>query len=173
MMHKYLTSNIKLTKRNLTLNVLRKLFDKNIGTNEVMNNAVSMSKQFVRKRFNDKLVKYVMQMKIVDAEKEQQSTRHEFYRMKSQYYQYVNKNGLIDMMFHRMMRDQVEKLWYEGKIKNSRKVKYLVNKWRTNRDAKVVDVRNVKYRDNELNVEVCDKNEEMEMLRLLIQSLVF
>ena len=63
-----------------------------------------------------------MREKILDASNEEKHVRRMFYHQKSEYFKNVNKNSIIDKMFHRMMKYEVEGIWYQGKMKNQRKI---------------------------------------------------
>ena len=81
--------------------------------------------------------------------------------MKKNYYECVRKNTIVDILFNRMMRHEIENVWNEGKAKNRKKVEFLCNKWKSDFENENVDTRGVQYKDIELGVELCDKNEEV------------
>ena len=58
-MHRLLCDNLKLTRRVLTRNLLKKLADLGIGTNEVEKYARGVCRQNVRRRRKEKLIRNV------------------------------------------------------------------------------------------------------------------
>ena len=77
-MHDLLCSNIKLSRRVLTRNLLRNLMHLGVGTNEVENYVEKMCKNNVRKGRNARLVKECMRSKVSDAEYDEHQIRKEF-----------------------------------------------------------------------------------------------
>ena len=122
-MHNYFKSNIKLTNRNLTVNLLKKLQRSNIGTNEVMEYTKKIESQFYRKPTGmSRNVHFVMREKIFDAEWAEKQIRKQFLWNKSEYHETIPKNSEIDVVFNGMMRNFVGNIWNLGKEKNSEKV---------------------------------------------------
>ena len=115
-MHQYLISNLKLTKRNLTVNRLKTLWKNKIGTNEAMIHANNISKHFVRRNGYNRSVQYIMKEKILDAECEERYIRNKFLKCKRSYHEVIKKNSIVDIIFNRIMRYEVEKVWSEGKV---------------------------------------------------------
>ena len=160
LMHNYLQNNIKLTKRNLKINLMQKLIRNRIGTNDVMICAEMLERQNVRKR-HSRFVHYAMKEKLYDAEYDEKSMRKTFMWSKSDYYKCINKNSIVDVMFHRLMRSRVENEWNVGKARNKSKAEHLLNRWKAQSQKAIENIRNVKYSDEDINVEVCDKNEDV------------
>ena len=67
-MHQLLCSNIKLTRRVLTKNLIKMIMKKDIGTNEVETFVKNVCKQNVNSRRNVGLIKSAMNVKLKDAE---------------------------------------------------------------------------------------------------------
>ena len=100
-----------------------------------------------------------MKEKLLDAQLDQKHIKGEFLRSKGRYQELVKKNSLVDVIFNNIMKYEVGKLWQEGKEKNRQKVKFLCSKWKKSKDQ-ISEIRGVKYRDEDLDVEISDKNEE-------------
>ena len=126
-----------------------------------MNHAKNISKNFVRRNGFERNLQYIMREKILDAECEERYVRNNFLKSKKNYYECVRKNTIVDILFNRMMRHEIENVWNEGKAKNRKKVEFLCNKWKSDFENENVDTRGVQYKDIELGVELCDKNEEV------------
>ena len=75
--------------------------------------------------------------------------RNQFIRSKVVYQKHVRKGSLIDDIFNRIMRHEVEYVWNSGKYKNQRKVSYLYNKWKSESFIQN-NFRNIKYKDIDL-----------------------
>ena len=128
-MHDFWTSNLKLNRRVLTVNLLKMLESENCGTNDVMYTARSMSKSSFSRRLYDRVRKVLMREKLNDALADESYVRKQFNMCRNNYYKSITKNSLVDNIFQDMMRLKVEKDWNEGKIKNKNKVHHLVSKW--------------------------------------------
>ena len=76
-MHKLMCTNIKLSRRVLTKNVLRRLMHLNVGTNEVEGYVAGLCKQNVRKERNHTLIRDCMRMKVHDSEYDERNIRKE------------------------------------------------------------------------------------------------
>ena len=103
-----------------------------------------------------------MREKVYDAEWDASNVRKQFLLSKTEYYKYVNRNTIVDQIFGRMMKHEVENEWKAGKVKNKNKITRLYEKWRKKPRGESENIRNVKYRDVDLeDIEVCDKNKEV------------
>ena len=130
-MHKYFTSNIKLTNRNLTINLIKNLMKNKLGTTEVMVYSKMIEKQMFRKQAgSSRTTYYAMREKLIDAEWAEKVVRRQFLWHKDEYYRNVTRNTIIDTIFHNMMRNFIGNVWYWGKVKNSEKVSRLCEKWK-------------------------------------------
>ena len=68
-------TNCKLTNRQLTVDLLKKLYQRGVGTHDVESIALKVIKG--EERRNPKIVKAVIKMKLEDAMKWQQRIRHQ------------------------------------------------------------------------------------------------
>jgi hypothetical protein len=84
-MHSLICTNIKLTRRVLTRNLLRRLVRENVGTNEVEIYTARVCKQNVRKMRDVQLVRQAMCSKLRDAEYDEKMIRSEFVRTSVEY----------------------------------------------------------------------------------------
>ena len=120
----------------------------NCGTNEVERYAQVVCKQNVRRGRNDKLIKDTMKHKVEDAKFDENEVRKLFVRSKIEYCRVIQRGSMIDMVFNRMMKYEVEQVWNEGKLRNTRKVSTLLQKWRPKQNMKTI--RNVMYGNDDL-----------------------
>ena len=127
-MHTLLCTNIKLTRRVLTKNVLKKLKQLGIGTNDVEKYAGIVCKQNVKQKRNVDLIKYTMKTKVDDAIFDEKMIRREFVRKSVVFGRTIRKHSQIDMEFKRIMRNEVETVWKDGKQKNTEKVAWASEK---------------------------------------------
>jgi hypothetical protein len=67
-MHQLLCTNVKLTRKVLTKNLIRTIMRRNIGTNDVEKYVRIVCKQNVRKKRNVGMIINAMKMKLNDAE---------------------------------------------------------------------------------------------------------
>ena len=121
-MHKFLYSNIKLSKRVSTVNLLTRLKNAGLGTQEIE-----------RKNQDRMMVSQGMKVKIQDAEFEVRKVRGQFFEAKTQYMELVNSSSLkmnseIDKEFKKVMKFEVEEVWRQRKEHNERKFEFLINK---------------------------------------------
>ena len=63
-MHKLICSNLKLSRRVLTRNLLRRLLNLSVGTNDVMKCASMIMRQNVRNHYDEKLIRDMMRSKV-------------------------------------------------------------------------------------------------------------
>ena len=130
------------------------------GTNEVEKYAQIVCKQSVRKGGNRKLIKDAMKHKADDAKFAENRARSEFVKCKNEYNKVIKNGSMIDVIFNRMMKDEVEHIWNEGKIKNKKKVETLVLRWLPKEN--VGSIRNVMYADIHLEEKVASRNTDLE-----------
>ena len=162
-MHNTLCSNLKLTRKVLTENLLTKMMRLGVGTNEVEIYARRMSKQNVRKGRNYKLVRDTMRSKIRDAEYDKRVARRQFVRDIIEYRRVTKKNSFVDVEFRRIMKWEVETVWECAKEKNVRKVDTLMNRWVPKRND-VKNIRDVKYTDEDLSTNTANDNSEEDVI---------
>ena len=127
-MQNLLCSNIRLTKRTATFNLLKKMKTASIGTREVELFAKVVTGQNVRKYQDRKLVAQGMKAKVDDAQYDVKRMRSQFYIAKTQYHKVVKRGSAIDRQFTRIMKIEVEKEWAERKEKNKRKFEFIKRK---------------------------------------------
>ena len=77
-MHQLLCTNVKLTRKVLTKNLLKTMMKKNIATNDVMKYAKGVCKQNVKNTNLKAMIHYAMKMKVKDAEYDESITRKIF-----------------------------------------------------------------------------------------------
>ena len=77
-MHQLLCTNMKLTRKVLTKNLIRTIMKRNIGTNEVEKYVGVECKQNVKKKRNVPMIRYTMKMKLDDAEFDENMIRKQF-----------------------------------------------------------------------------------------------
>ena len=77
-MHNLLTVSLKLVRRVQTVNVLKKLLNANVGTNEVEQWNRVIKSQSNRKVDDKFLVQYVMRYKVQDAEWMERKVQREY-----------------------------------------------------------------------------------------------
>ena len=160
-MHDFLCSNLSLTRRVASRNLLSDLMKKNIGTNDCENAAAKLAGQWTRKISTRGLVTQIMTLKLRDAEHCIRVARREFLQKKREYYRWVRRGTIIDLEMLRVVRTESERLWHMTKENNKKKVGQLFQKW----GPKVIqhqepDIRGVLYKDEDLNVSINDKNDE-------------
>ena len=155
-MHQLLSTNIKLTRKVLTKNLINTIMKRNIGTNDVEKYVQVVCKQNVRKTRNIAMIRHAMKMKLDDAEYDERVTRKYFYEKLNEYRKVMIRGSLVDEEFRRMMKREVEDVWMEGKKKNANKVISLVRKYAP-ADEKD-DTRDVLVTDAQLS----DENGNME-----------
>ena len=162
-MHLYFTTSIKLTRRVQTTNLLTTLRKHQCGTDEVEKWSRICSGQISsQNRNNDrKLVNSAMKLKIEDAQWNARQMRREFMKAKSQYRKTVVGGSMVDVEFQRLLRHGTRSSWFERKAANQKKVKHLLQKWRTQTHPNDDKTRGVKYKDIDIDAEVCDKNDEV------------
>ena len=84
---------IKLTNRQLTVDFLRKMLERKVGTHEVESLAQRVIKWDGRR--NPEVVATLLRMKLKDAIAWAQRLKKEFLKKKAELYKSINRNGLI------------------------------------------------------------------------------
>ena len=121
-MHQLLSSNIKLTRKVLTRNLLKTMLKKNVGTNDVVKYVNGVCKQNVKKTNRTIMIQFAMRMKVKDAEYDERLARKVFNQKLSEYKQSTIRGSHADTEFRNIMKYEVEDIWNKGKQKNSEKV---------------------------------------------------
>jgi hypothetical protein len=151
-MHQLLCTNIKLTRKVLTKNVIRTIMKRNIGTIEVEKYVGLVCKQNVKKKRNVPMIRYTMKMKLDDAEFDENMIRKQFKQKLREYEKTTIRGSPADVEFRRIMKLEVEDVWIKGKLKNIQKVKRLVEKYApTGGNGNIRDVIVADEKLNEMN----------------------
>ena len=128
-MHQLLCTNVKLTRKVLTKNLLKTVMKKNIATNDVMKYAKGVCKQNVKNTNLKAMIHYAMKMKVKDAEYDESITRKIFNQKMSEYKSATVVGSLADVEFRNIMKYEVESVWSRGKLKNKEKVFRIMMKY--------------------------------------------
>ena len=139
-MHSFLCSNLKLTRKVLTKNLLRKMMNMNVGTNEVERYVLRTSSQSVRNERNVRLIRNMMRSKVEDAEYDERCTRRQFVKNRKDYRRMVRLGSFVDLEFNMMMRYEVEFVWNNGKMKNAEKIDTLVRRYVPQMSSKEINM---------------------------------
>ena len=128
-----LNSKVKVTKRVLTVNLLKTLKEKNIGTNEIEHHLKNKS---WNNHWSSKMRKCMLNVKIDHANVELSKARSIFSRQYKHLIGRWGHNTVISSRFKQLMQNEVEYYWESGKTKNNEKVKHLKEKWNLYLDNK-------------------------------------
>ena len=109
----------KLTKRQLTVDCLRKLRVRKVGTNEVEGMAMKIIKGEGRR--NPKIVLTLLEMKLEDAMRIVERQRKQFMREKLSLYMTINRKGMIKEKFWSKVDVEMKKLLVDEKKKNQKR----------------------------------------------------
>ena len=90
-------SNCKLTNRQLTVDLLKKLYERGVGTHEVESVARKVIKGEPRR--NPKIVKAIIGIKLEDALRWQHRTRRQCLMEKAELYRFINRRGRLKEKF--------------------------------------------------------------------------
>ena len=146
----------KITKRQLTVDCLRKLIVRKVGTHEVEGLAKKVIKG--EERRNPKIVLSLLQMKLEDALRQVEKAKKQFLREKVGLYMSINRGGMLKEEFWSRVDSKVKKMWVDGKKKVQAKVDRLENIYKGARGNTGM-VGNIRVGDDELgeeNVELKD-----------------
>ena len=121
-----INSKVKVTKRVLTVNLLKTLKEKNIGTNEIEHHLKNKS---WNNHWSSKMRKCMLNVKIDHANVELSKARSIFSRQYKHLIGRWGHNNVISSRFKQLMQNEVEYYWESGKAKNNEKVKHLKEKW--------------------------------------------
>ena len=144
----------KITKRQLTVDCLRKLVMRKVGTHEVEGLAKKVIKG--EERRNPKIVLSLLQMKLEDALKQVEKAKKQFSREKMSLYMSINRSGMLKEEFWSRVDSKIKKMWVDGKKKVQAKVGRLEDIYKGAR-GKTGMVGNIRVGDDELgeeNVEI-------------------
>ena len=143
-------SHCKLTNRQLTIDLLRKLIERGVGTHEVEILAQKLIKREPRR--SPEIIKALLQLKLDDAVR----WRHRIFRQslkeKADLYRVINRRGLVKEQFWSALRLETAKIWSQGKDKNQRKADRLEGIYKGAKPYTGM-VGNIRVGDNELGHE--------------------
>jgi hypothetical protein len=169
LMTKTVNLKIAMTRRQLTLNLLRKLRTKKIGTNTVEHIAyrevLGRGGGDMDKRSRT-TVDYIMKGKVKNSEDEVRKVRQKFERK----YQYLQRRWghYLDIMatFNTIMQAEVTREWEDGKLRSRRKIEHLEGKWgkKTKREhvGENGEWRGIKFGDEALEEVVAKDNKPLK-----------
>ena len=161
-MHQYYCASLNLTRRVQTANLLKSLKAAGVGTNEVelYSKVCAGQSSRIKNRTSRRLVLEALKLKINDADWNARRMRRQVFVAKTKYRQVVRRNTVVDRAFQRMMKYEVEELWKERKSHNSKKVEFLVKKWKPVKAHENLEtVRGVTFKDSDIETEVNDRND--------------
>ena len=112
-------TNCKLTNRQLTVDLLRKLFERGVGTHDVE----SIAKKIIKgePRRNPNIVKSIIKIKLEDALKWQHRIRQQILKEKEELYRVISRRGRLKEEFWSALRLDLGRRWKDGKDKNQKK----------------------------------------------------
>ena len=137
----------KLTNRQLTVDLLRKLYERKVGTHEVESVAKKLVKGETRR--NPELVKTILQIKLDDALVWVNRIKKQLMREKVNLYISINRGGLLKEEFWSRAISENKKRWKAGKEKIQEKVNRLENTYKGVRTYTGM-VGNIRVGDREL-----------------------
>ena len=143
-------TNCKLTNRQLTVDLLKKLLERGVGTHDVENLSLKLIKGEPRR--NPEIVKTLIRIKLEDAQKWQHRIRKQSLKEKAELYRLINRRGLIKEEFWSALRRDVERRWRKGKEKNQKKADRLEVTYKGARPYTGM-VENIRVGDRELGEE--------------------
>jgi len=145
-----LKTNIKLTKRTLTLNLLRTMQREKLGTKDAEKIAAELSRNSNTR--NSEIVKDVMKWKIKDAENDLKNVKKEYITARNEVREAVPWKSEAGRRFGYLTTRVMNEVWDEGKENNDEKVKKLKEAVKKKNDK--VDVyKGVKVSDQALGEE--------------------
>ena len=112
-------TNCKLTNRQLTVDLLKKLYERGVGTHEVE----SIARKLIRgvPRRNPSIVKALIKIKLEDAMRWHHRTRRQCLMERAELYRFINRRGQLKEEFWSAMRLDLGRRWKKGKEKNQEK----------------------------------------------------
>ena len=113
-------TQVKLTNRQLAVDLLRKLFERGVGTHEVEQLAGKVIKGESRR--NPDIVKNLLRLKLEDAIRCKKRINKQGWKEKRELYRVINRRGLLKDEFWSALRLDIERKWMKGKEKNQHKV---------------------------------------------------
>ena len=137
-------SKLKVTKRVLTVKLLQKLKDRNIGTNEI---EYHLKYQRMNKHWISEMRRSMLNVRLRNAQVELAKSRTIFDRQIKELSRRWGHYTTIFGHFRQIMQGEIRYFWGNGVEKNNNKVKHLCNKWKPNMKATICkDYSGGKYR---------------------------
>ena len=120
-----LNLKIKMTKRSLTVDLLKKLQRRRLGTNDVENFCSNIQRKYARSKMRSSM----MSNKIKDAKYQEQKTRNLFISRRDYLVQrWGFNNQYFITRFNILMQEEVVFVWNTGKTRLNSKIDFLANK---------------------------------------------
>ena len=141
----------KLVNRQLTVDCLRKLIERKVGTHEVEKSARLTIKN--DRRRNLEVVDFLLKIKLKDALKWTERLQKQFLREKEKLYTSINRGGLLKVAFWSKVKSEMDLRWKDGKNKIQEKVNRLETTYKGARTY-TGKVGNIRVGDEELGEEV-------------------
>ena len=113
-------AQIKLTTRQLTVDFLKKILERKVGTHEVESLAQKVVKGEGRR--NPEIVATLLKIKLKDAIMWAQRLKKKFLKKKAELYESINRAGLIKEMFWTAVKEEIDNMWRKGKDKMKTKM---------------------------------------------------
>ena len=117
--------DVKMCKKVLTRNLLDRLVSKRIGTREVQKGVSRMYRNKKNMRRQHRTVNIIMKDKLIDSEDEVKKAKTDFERATKEYREEIPQGTIIDSLFNVIVKKEMEKIWNNGKKKNSKKIEML------------------------------------------------
>ena len=160
-----LKSKIKLQNKTILKDQLICL--KNVGTNETQCLAMKIGKKikYNKEKVMERLVKFVMNIKIEDAIKDIQNDKEKVKKQEEELGKIVRPNTIAGKEFRKYAKSEIEKNWKVKKEKSKTKVTHLTNKF-----SRKIGGRNTeKVPDKLFGVRIDDKSlEDIEKPKAVI-----
>ena len=147
--------DVKMCKKVLTRNLLDRLVSKRIGTREVQKGVSRMYRNKKNMRRQHRTVNIIMKDKLIDSEDEVKKAKTDFERATKEYREEMPQGTIIDSLFNVIVKKEMEKIWNNGKKKNSKKIEMLAKSKEIEIKERIQnkereDTKTVKYKDSEL-----------------------
>ena len=147
--------DVKMCKKVLTRNLLDRLVSKRIGTREVQKGVSKMYRNKKNMRRQHRTVNIIMKDKLIDSEEEVKKAKTDFERATKEYREEIPQGTIIDTLFNTIVKKEMEKIWNNGKKKNSKKIEMLAKSKEIEIKERIQnkereDTKTVKYKDSEL-----------------------
>ena len=151
---------ISMQKKQLTVNLLRKLQKRGLGVNCVEFFAKKNSGEGARKEERRRrTVQLIMKGKLEDALLELRWSKERFTRKMTKVERRWGHHRLVLVAFRNILGSEASKVWKDGKEKNGKKIEHLMKKWRRI-ESRTVDGewRGIKIGDRQLEEEMREED---------------